>query len=194
MNAPLKRPPLPESWVERIFDRMQGLYGSLWVDRWRSGETIKAPDGTTADRGMILAKATWAQELGGFAGEAERIAKALDDCRGRNLPPTLPEFIGLCRQQYVEGPKELPAPALSAEDRQARAAAAEKMAAQVAAGKVDGAGHWSKVLDTQLAQPGSYPDMTIRYAFEALAELRQDTSRWEKIKPASLVRREAEAA
>lgn len=100
-TAERSKPTLPDSWVERIFDRMQGLYGSLWVDRWRTGEMVQRA-GRQFDQGLLNAKATWAQELGGFAGQPERISRALEACRGKSLPPTLPEFVELCRQQVAE--------------------------------------------------------------------------------------------
>lgn len=114
MNSPSKRPPLPDSWVERIFDRMQGLYGSLWLDLWRSGEMMEQ-GGRQFDRGLLLAKATWGQELAGFASQPERIHRALEACRHRRMPPTLPEFLDLCRQQHGNAPRALPSPAISAE-------------------------------------------------------------------------------
>ncbi|WP_407280585.1 hypothetical protein U5817_09895 [Aromatoleum evansii] len=94
---------------------MQGLYGSLWVDRWRTGETVERA-GRTFDRGLLLAKATWAEELAGFSDMPDRISKALEACRHRNMPPTLPEFLDLCRQQHGDAPKALPAPRLSADE------------------------------------------------------------------------------
>lgn len=133
-----QRPALPDSWVERIFDRMQGLYGSLWVDRWRSGEMVER-GGKSFDRGVMLAKATWAEELGGFAGMPDRISKALEACRSRSLPPTLPEFLQMCRQQYDELQK-LPAPSMSRDEVAPRVAA---MVAKVAAPKQDFLG-WTK--------------------------------------------------
>lgn len=105
---------IPDSWVERIFSRMQGLYGSLWLDRWRSGERIERA-GQAFDAGLLLAKDTWAQELGGFVEMPDRISRALEACRHRNLPPTLPEFLDLCRQQHADAPKALAAPRATAE-------------------------------------------------------------------------------
>ncbi len=137
MNAPLKRPPLRDDWIEKIFDRMHGLYGSLWLDRWRSGEVIEQ-GGQRFDRGLLLAKATWAGELAGFADQPGRIAKALDACRHRNLPPTLPEFLEFCRQQHADMPPALPAPNVPREVVQERAAelcrATGKIAAKPAGG------------------------------------------------------------
>ncbi len=109
---------LPDSWVERIFDRMQGMYGSLWVDRWRSGETVQR-GGRQFDRGLLNAKATWAEALAGFAGQPERIGRALESCRSKSLPPTLPEFIELCRNQVAEQRVALPPPVPDADRRAA---------------------------------------------------------------------------
>lgn len=110
--------PLPDSWVDRIFDHMQGLYGSLWVDRWRTGETEERGR-RIFDLGLLNAKATWARELAGFAREPHRIARALESCRSKPLPPTLPEFIGLCRDQATEQRVALPPPTPDAEQRAA---------------------------------------------------------------------------
>lgn len=142
MNAPSKRPPLPDSWVERIFDRMQGMYGSLWLDRWRSGEMIEQ-GGQRFDRGLLVAKATWADELAGFADQPERLAKALEACRHRNLPPTLPEFLELCRQQHADLPRQLPQPQVPRDVAQARAEEIRKAADRIAARPFDGLA-WAK--------------------------------------------------
>lgn len=142
MNAPSKRPPLRDSWVERIFDRMQGLYGSLWLDRWRSGEVIEH-DGQRFDRGLLLAKATWGQELAGFGDSPERITRALEACRHRNLPPTLPEFLDLCRQQHADAPAALPAPKVPQEVAQARAQELRQAADRIASRAFDGLA-WAK--------------------------------------------------
>lgn len=117
-TAERSKPALPDSWVERIFDRMQGMYGSLWVDRWRTGETVERA-GRVFDRGLLNAKATWAQELGGFAEQPERIQRALESCRSKSLPPTLPEFVELCRQQVAEQLVALPPPVPDAQKRAA---------------------------------------------------------------------------
>lgn len=114
----MTRPPLPASWVDRIFDRMQGLYGSIWVDRWRTGETVDTPRGPV-DKGVMVAKATWAQELAGFADQPERLMKAIDACGSRPMPPTLPEFRDYARQAHIPAQTALPAPTSDAERRAA---------------------------------------------------------------------------
>lgn len=121
----MTRPPLPASWVDRIFERLQGLYGSIWVDRWRTGEMIETPRGPV-DRGVMQAKATWAQELAGFAEQPERLMKAIEACGSRPMPPTLPEFRDYARQAHLPMQDVLPAPT---PDASRRAANVEKAAA-----------------------------------------------------------------
>lgn len=79
------RPSLEDSWVERIFDHMSGLYGSKFADLWRGSDPKVV-------RGM------WGQKLAGFAEMPEAIREALRALDDKPFPPTLPEFIGLCRE------------------------------------------------------------------------------------------------
>lgn len=165
MNAPSKRRPLPDSWVERIFDRMQGLYGSLWLDRWRSGETIEQ-NGVRFDRGLLLAKATWGEELAGFADQPERISRALEGCRHCRFPPTLPEFLDLCRQQHSEPLKALPAPEIPADVRRARSAELNQAAKKIATKKSDGR-EWAREI---LKSPKQFPHISVKFARMALGD------------------------
>jgi hypothetical protein len=63
---------------------MAALYGSKFADLWR---------GTDA----AAVRRMWAEKLGGFHDKPEAIKSALDALDERPFPPTLPEFIGLCR-------------------------------------------------------------------------------------------------
>jgi hypothetical protein len=99
---------LSDGWIDRIFSRMQGMYGSRWLDMWRDGQTVTT-GGRTFDHGVALAKSMWAEELSGLQGAPERIRKALECCKSMPHPPTLPEFLALCRQQHAEF-RALPAP------------------------------------------------------------------------------------
>lgn len=83
-TSPANHFALPESWVARIFDHMAALYGSKFADLWR---------GTDAS----AVRRKWAEKLGGFHDKPEAIKSALDALDERPFPPTLPEFIGLCR-------------------------------------------------------------------------------------------------
>lgn len=94
---------IPTSWVDRIFERMHGNYGSLWSDRWRSGEIRNG-----IDVGVINAKATWLEALSSMSDAEQRIRHALEICKQKLLPPTLPEFLDFCRQAQIEKPVLLP--------------------------------------------------------------------------------------
>jgi len=75
-------PALPERWAEKIFRRMENFYGAKWHD---------SLGGIARER----VKQAWGEELAGYA--PDEIARGLDGCRGRVWPPTLPEFLLLCR-------------------------------------------------------------------------------------------------
>lgn len=75
-------PPIPDEWVERIFQRMENYYLSLWKDRFG-----------TFSRERV--KQAWAEELAGYS--AQEIKRGLDAAKGMKFPPTLPEFLTACR-------------------------------------------------------------------------------------------------
>lgn len=87
-TLPGKLSVLPEPWIDRIFGRMEALYGSLFLERWRGTRLAEV-------------KAVWASELSSFTDNPECFGLALkallDECR---FPPTLPEFVALCRKHY----------------------------------------------------------------------------------------------
>ena len=74
--------PKPVSWIERIFERMSCFYGTKFADAWRGVDDVTV-------------KAVWAESLAGYTGE--EIKRGLDACLTRDWPPTLPEFLKLCR-------------------------------------------------------------------------------------------------
>ena len=163
MNAQSTSRTLPVSWVDRLFDRMQGFYGSLWVDRWRSGEL----DANGRDRGLLNAKATWCIELGGFVDQSERIQKAIEACRSCKLPPTLPEFMELCRQASPNVVPALPAPKVSQEVARERVAQLEAGVSKITG--MAGRDHkkWARDI---LADPKKFPAVSVRMAREALGK------------------------
>lgn len=83
-TSPPNRRVLPDALVSRVFERMEALYGSLFIDRWK-------------DTDIARVRAVWAEELGGFADAPEMIAHALRSLSACPMPPTLPEFLVLCR-------------------------------------------------------------------------------------------------
>jgi len=91
MNAPNQQPltpsstALPAEWIERIFALMLASYGAKFTDLWRGTD-------------LAAVKALWAQKLAGFSDQPKAIKAALDALDERPFPPTLPEFLALCRE------------------------------------------------------------------------------------------------
>ena len=135
MLALRSQPPLPESWIGRIFDHMSGLYGSKFSDLWRG-----------SDLGTV--RRIWAEKLAGFADMPKAIKEALDALDDKPYPPTLPEFLALCREagRRLDGHKPAIEYRPTAEE-QARADALIKKAAERMT-KIDRRDHkeWAKRL------------------------------------------------
>lgn len=80
---------IPASWVDRIFARLQGVYGREFTGQF------SVIDQNGHDIGLENAKTVWGQELGCFAYNSDAIAFAL-----LNLPERAPnaiKFKELCR-------------------------------------------------------------------------------------------------
>ena len=95
MTTSLTSTRLPDSWIRKIFATMQGNYGSRWGNMWKIGQTL--PDGS--DVGIVNAMDHWAEKLGKFKNHPQAIKAVLNNLPTN--PPTLPEFIQLCRNAYV---------------------------------------------------------------------------------------------
>lgn len=99
-TSPAKRAASADAIVDRLFQRLGASYGKHWLDMW-------------AGVPMGQVKATWADALAQF--QPATIAEALNDLG--KFPPTLPEFVDLCKQRRkpdapqlaIVGPKQ-PAP------------------------------------------------------------------------------------
>jgi hypothetical protein len=74
--------PLPTAWIEKLFERMTALYGSKFADMWR---------GTDPEQ----VKALWSQELGKLS--RDEVTKGAQALMTLEWPPSLPQFINLCR-------------------------------------------------------------------------------------------------
>lgn len=88
--------PLPEAWVCRIFDHLLVQYGKRFSDMW---------DGVDP----AAMRAGWAIKLGGFADKPKAIKQALDSLDSKPFPPTLPEFLTMCREAASRGLDDKPA-------------------------------------------------------------------------------------
>lgn len=74
---------LPEPWINRLFSRFEAMYGAKVADAWKGCD-------------LQNVKAVWAETLGCFS--RDELAAGISGCMSRDWPPTLPEFVKLCRQ------------------------------------------------------------------------------------------------
>ena len=112
--------------MRKLFGELQGNYGTRFLDMWRSGQTDTNGD----DVGLQNAMALWAEKLAGFRERPDAIRRVLDTLPKH--PPTLPEFVELCRTSCPKQElKALPAPDVPPAVIAARKA--EAIAAKVAA-------------------------------------------------------------
>lgn len=97
-RSPGDAKPLPLEWIDRLFDKFKARYGTLFIDRF-GGLPVE------------VVKEEWASELGGYTGA--ELTRGLDGCRALKFPPTLPEFMAMCRPPidahgaYVEAVRNL---------------------------------------------------------------------------------------
>lgn len=82
-----------EAIVDALFAKLGTFYGSLWLARWE-------------DCPMPRVKAEWADALRGKSPQTLRLA--VDHVRQNcPFPPTLPEFLTICRQFPDRSPAPL---------------------------------------------------------------------------------------
>lgn len=127
---------MPKSWTESLLKKMTALYGERFLNQWRNVD----PDD------MIDA---WSEALGPFCDigedQGKRIKWALDQLAANNPhPPTLPEFIALCRQAPRPQLKQLPQPEVSEEQASENLRKIDRMARNMASDRMDMIG-WAKV-------------------------------------------------
>lgn len=150
---------LPDAYVQRIFEHMSCCYGSKFLDMWQGQDPAQL-------------RAYWGRKLAGFADRPQSIKAALDALEDRPFPPTLPEFIALCRiSSRRDGPAALPPPdPLSREDA-ARRLGEVSARAGVKADPHRASPWWAeKLRDKYLAGERLLP-VQISLASEALGEV-----------------------
>lgn len=81
---------LPATWIDRIFNRLIGIYGAQFKSKFSVVEN-------GVDVGVANAKETWAGELATFRDWPEAIAYALDHLPAEHAPNAL-EFRDICRR------------------------------------------------------------------------------------------------
>lgn len=141
---------LPDSWVESLLNRMSAIYGTKFVAQWERTNPAEMRD-------------MWAEALGPFDGE--RIKWALLQLVANNpFPPTLPEFVMLCRQAPRKESPALPAPVVPVDVARSRAAELEAASQKIAA-KPKNFRKWAEEI---LANPKAYPAYSVKCAKEAI--------------------------
>ena len=143
-----------KDWIERIFARLSGIYGSEFTYKW-------------ADVDSDSLKAEWADALGGF--HAEDIASALQACRAQPKAPNLPEFASMCRQNMnTRTTKQIPP--LTPAERVAAAKVAQTVAKAMSEKKENpnGKKQWAYRLMGREAKGESLPHVSKMFWREAL--------------------------
>lgn len=74
--------PVPVTWVESLFARMTAMYGAKFADMWRGADVEQV-------------KALWAEEMGKLSNE--ELKRGFGALMTRDWPPSLPEYIKLCK-------------------------------------------------------------------------------------------------
>lgn len=91
--------------ADAVFRAMHGFYGQLWLSKFATGQA----DADGADAGVVSAKRIWAHGLRDFDATTVRMALRQSLERHPEFPPSLPQFVGLCRANQ---PREDYRPAL----------------------------------------------------------------------------------
>lgn len=122
---------LPDAVIARLFAAMRANYGKSFEGKWASGTKIVGGAYDGLDEGIVSTMIYWAERLGGYRDKLGVIKIALT--RLPPHPPSLPEFIEICRVAGSAPQKPagigLPAPKLSSEQA---ARNRERMAAMCA--------------------------------------------------------------
>ena len=87
---------LPNEVIAWIFRELQGNYGSRFLNQWKTGQTTRGG----ADAGVQNAMRIWARKLRGFADQVQAIESVLEHLPSD--PPSLPEFVALCRASAAQ--------------------------------------------------------------------------------------------
>ena len=83
----------PAKAVRSLFMLFHGMYGNLFLSRYATGEV----DAEGKDKGVKSAMVIWQSDLARFDPAVVRSAAERCKTDHPKFPPTLPEFLGLCR-------------------------------------------------------------------------------------------------
>lgn len=152
-TSPAPQSALPEAWIERVFGRFEDFYGAKFLDMWRGSD-------------MLRVKRTWAMKLVGFSDQPERISFALNALEHHPFPPTLPEFLALCRQAPPPNRPALPEPRIDPEVAAARAKQVQEKTLESMRNPPHH--HWAVRILSDIAAGVVLPRISEQFAIEAL--------------------------
>lgn len=75
---------MPQRWIQKLFNEMLMAYGKKFTDQWQGADATEL-------------QKHWALKLAGLSGE--ELKRGVGKLDAREWPPTLPEFIKLCRPE-----------------------------------------------------------------------------------------------
>jgi hypothetical protein len=140
VTSPARPSVLPDAWIEKLFQKFEDFYGAKWAAQY-------------GDFPRDRVKRTWAEELGGFADMPGAIAGAISAQKSGPFPPTLPEFLSLCRAAGHRIGNSVPALEYkpTSEDLERASKAAESAVAALKPKLSDGIDkHWATHPRTQM--------------------------------------------
>ena len=85
--------PAPNDTANNVFKVFHGFYGNLFLSKFVNGQV--GPDGV--DQGVVSARAIWAHGLRAFDLSTVKTALARTMDAHPEFPPTLPQFVALCK-------------------------------------------------------------------------------------------------
>ena len=116
----------PTEDANNVFRVMHGFYGNLFLSKFATGEVLA----NGGDGGVASARVIWAHGLRSFEVETVKTALARTMDAHPEFPPTLPQFVALCKACAPRQVYQHPTPAIgmSAALRAERSKAAREAA------------------------------------------------------------------
>ena len=87
------QPDQPQDVVNSVFKVLHGFYGNLFLSKFANGLTNAAGE----DTGVISARGIWSHGLRTFTLDTVKTALARTMAAHPEYPPTLPQFVALCK-------------------------------------------------------------------------------------------------
>jgi len=158
----MNQEPLQDKTVDYIFMHFHGRFGNTFFNKYRIGKANDDGD----DLGVLNAKKVWAQRLGGMS--KERLKNALDHTYDGT--PSLDDFVLNCRVTAEYQDHKALTKKLTDEEMEIAHENVQKIQAELKKKKsFDWVAYWTNIKNN----PKGFPHITVRFAEQALANLRQ---------------------